>query len=316
MTDPRTRDGDRLLFRRAGLTIGEFVCPPESTWWRCENTIGNWHLVVFPRLSVEIQQSGRTPVIADPNHVILYNANQPYRRRLLDRRGDAVVFFALETNHIAEIVGGFDPSVRDRLDAPFPWDASLIPTSTYLRHAQLVRTLAVQASCEAGDRRDTLAVDEAALEFVEEALRVVFTARGQDSRLQPTPGQRQHTRRRHRDQVFCLRGEIAKHFQEPRSLEQLAAGAELSAYHAARLFRRHTGMSMHAYRTSLRLRASLELLAEGPSGGLTAIALALGFSSHSHFTTAFRNFFGVPPSQIWAQRSAHLDKRRHPAPSH
>jgi len=294
-----------LLFRSDGLTIGEFVCPPESAWWRRENTIGNWHLVVFPRLSVEIQQAGRMPVVADPNHVMLYNANQPYRRKLLDRRGDAVVFFAVAASHIAEVVGSFDPSVHDRLHAPFPWDASLIPAHTYLHHAQLVRMLARQASCEGPGETDTLELEEAALVVVEEALQAVFTARGPRPRS-PAPRQRQRTRRLHRDQVFRLRSEIAKHFHEPRSLEQLAAGAELSAYHAARLFRRHTGMSMHAYRTSLRLRASLRLLGEGSPGGLTDIALTLGFSSHSHFTTAFRKFFGVPPSQVWGRPGASL----------
>ena len=31
---------------------------------------------------------------------------------------------------------------------------------------------------------------------------------------------------------------------------------------------------------------------------LSALALDLGFSSHSHFTTAFRRHFGVTPTQV------------------
>ena len=53
-----------------------------------------------------------------------------------------------------------------------------------------------------------------------------------------------------------------------------------------------------------------ELAAEGGSTPLhelarrlqTALALELGFSSHSHFSERFRNEFGVPPSQVRDER--------------
>ena len=41
--------------------------------------------------------------------------------------------------------------------------------------------------------------------------------------------------------------------------------------------------------------AALERLAVG-ADDLTTLALELGFSSHSHFTDAFRREFGRPPS--------------------
>jgi AraC-like DNA-binding protein len=49
----------------------------------------------------------------------------------------------------------------------------------------------------------------------------------------------------------------------------------------------------------LRLRAALEELPEC-RGDITRLALDLGYSSHSHFTYAFRREFGVPPSAAWA----------------
>jgi AraC-like DNA-binding protein len=55
-------------------------------------------------------------------------------------------------------------------------------------------------------------------------------------------------------------------------------------------------MTLHAYRNDLRLRSSLEQLESG--GDLTRLALDLGYSSHSHFTSSFRVLFGVPPSAI------------------
>jgi AraC-like DNA-binding protein len=80
-------------------------------------------------------------------------------------------------------------------------------------------------------------------------------------------------------------------------LQEVAQGLYTSAFHLARVFRAETGFSLHAFRQSLRLRAALERLASG-AVDLSALALELGFSSHSHFTERFRNEFGVAPSQI------------------
>ena len=70
----------------------------------------------------------------------------------------------------------------------------------------------------------------------------------------------------------------------------------LSPFHAARLFRRYTGSSIHAYRDQLRVRAALPEIVAGRR--LDDLALKLGFASHSHFTDRFRRTFGVPPSAI------------------
>jgi transcriptional regulator GlxA family with amidase domain len=65
----------------------------------------------------------------------------------------------------------------------------------------------------------------------------------------------------------------------------------------ARSFRRHTGYSLHGYRTQLRLRAALERLADGDED-LADIAGAVGYSSHSHLTASFHRVFGAPPSAV------------------
>jgi AraC-like DNA-binding protein len=62
------------------------------------------------------------------------------------------------------------------------------------------------------------------------------------------------------------------------------------------VFRRVEGLPVHRYLTHLRLsRALLDL---PDTDDLTALALNLGFSSHSHFTFAFRRAFGITPSQF------------------
>ena len=63
------------------------------------------------------------------------------------------------------------------------------------------------------------------------------------------------------------------------------------------MFREQTGLTLHGYRTELRIRASLALISAGGLD-LAEVALAVGFSGHSHFSTAFRRRVGVPPSSL------------------
>jgi len=73
-----------------------------------------------------------------------------------------------------------------------------------------------------------------------------------------------------------------------------------SPVYLTELFRRVEGMSLHQYLIQRRLaRARAEL---PYTDDLTALALEVGFSSHSHFTAAFRRVFGCTPSQF--RRSA------------
>jgi AraC family transcriptional regulator len=53
-------------------------------------------------------------------------------------------------------------------------------------------------------------------------------------------------------------------------------------------------MPLYRYQLRLRLARSLDLLNQYDD--LTALALEVGFSSHSHFTAAFRRTYGRTPS--------------------
>jgi AraC-like DNA-binding protein len=82
------------------------------------------------------------------------------------------------------------------------------------------------------------------------------------------------------------------------SLGEVAGRLHTSEFHLARLFRAHTGFTLHGYRNQLRLRLALERIPA--EDDLTALAHELGFSSHSHFTDAFRALFGAPPAEVRA----------------
>jgi AraC-like DNA-binding protein len=77
------------------------------------------------------------------------------------------------------------------------------------------------------------------------------------------------------------------------------------------LFRRVEGTSLHRYLVQLRLARALAALPH--TDDLTGLALDLGFSSHSHFTAAFRRAFGSTPSQFrrGARRSGPVAPRNH-----
>jgi AraC family transcriptional regulator len=88
-------------------------------------------------------------------------------------------------------------------------------------------------------------------------------------------------------------------FTTPLRLEDIARAAGASPAYLTDVFRRFEGISLQRYVTQLRLgRALIELPYRDD---LTALALDLGFSSHSHFTLAFRRSFGCTPS--WFRRS-------------
>lgn len=85
-------------------------------------------------------------------------------------------------------------------------------------------------------------------------------------------------------------------FAHPVRLLDVARAVGASPAYLTNAFRRFEGVSLQRYVTQLRLaRALIEL---PHADDLTALALDLGFSSHSHFTLAFRRAFGCPPSHF------------------
>jgi AraC-like DNA-binding protein len=62
------------------------------------------------------------------------------------------------------------------------------------------------------------------------------------------------------------------------------------------LFQQIEGIPLYRYQLRLRLARALDRLDR--TDDLTALALELGFSSHSHFTAAFRRTYGASPSAL------------------
>ena len=85
---------------------------------------------------------------------------------------------------------------------------------------------------------------------------------------------------------------------QPIKLRELAALAGISARHFERAFRQSTGSSPHAYVMDRRLHRARDLLINRPELPIEQIALRLGFSSSSHFSSAFRRQTGLTPTDF------------------
>jgi AraC family transcriptional regulator len=84
------------------------------------------------------------------------------------------------------------------------------------------------------------------------------------------------------------------HLSRDLPLEEIAAAAFLSPFHFARLFKKLTGASPHAYLAALRVARAQALLAETDLS-VSEVSERVGYSSSSHFTKAFRQATGLAP---------------------
>ncbi|MFZ0061462.1 MAG: AraC family transcriptional regulator [Pyrinomonadaceae bacterium] len=78
------------------------------------------------------------------------------------------------------------------------------------------------------------------------------------------------------------------------SLKEIAAASYLSPFHFARVFKKLTGATPHAYLAAIRT-ARAQLLLANPELSVREIGALVGYASPSHFTKAFRQATGLNP---------------------
>lgn len=91
-------------------------------------------------------------------------------------------------------------------------------------------------------------------------------------------------------------------YMENLSLEEIAGIAGVHPSHLARAFRQHTRSSIGEYQRKLRMEKACRELSTTDQP-LIEIALALGYSDQSHFSTAFKRELGISPLRY---RKSHL----------
>ena len=90
---------------------------------------------------------------------------------------------------------------------------------------------------------------------------------------------------------------IHEHLHEPLDRETLAAMAGFSIPHFHRVFTAQVGESAAAYVRRLRLERAGRKLRMG-AVDITEVALAAGYDSHAAFSKAFKQQFGLSPSEF------------------
>jgi AraC-like DNA-binding protein len=88
---------------------------------------------------------------------------------------------------------------------------------------------------------------------------------------------------------------VEAHLEDNVGVDVLAAMVGLSLFHFVRAFKESEGVTPHRYMLWRRIRRAQELL-RSTNLPLTEIALASGFSHHSHFSNRFHQEVGVSPS--------------------
>jgi AraC-like DNA-binding protein len=92
-----------------------------------------------------------------------------------------------------------------------------------------------------------------------------------------------------------VRDRIDREYAQPLDVEALARGANISAGHLSREFRRAYGESPYGYLMTRRIERAMALLRRGDLS-VTDVCFAVGCSSLGTFSSRFTELVGVPPS--------------------
>lgn len=215
----------------------------------------------------------RRPVIADPLRVVLLRPADAFR-----------VTYPVGGAFLATILTFSDATI-DRALAETGHRAIVASAPMLLRYHQY-RTALLRAS-----ERGTIV--ELAAE--EESLAILDLAcGGGGERAARGSGRPYAAHQLLADRVRML---LAAAPAAPHRLGDIARLVGVSPFHLARVFRAQVGVPMHQYLLRLRLALALDQLAQGERN-LSALALRLGFATHSHFSSAFRRTFGETPQQV------------------
>jgi AraC family transcriptional regulator len=116
----------------------------------------------------------------------------------------------------------------------------------------------------------------------------------------------------HYERINRIKQYIREHLDEALNREELARLAGFSVPHFHRIFTAHVGENITAYVRRARLeQAARQLLVNELS--ITIIALDSGYETHSSFCKAFKQHFGVSPTEfreLKPMAAAHLINRR------
>jgi len=247
------------------------------------------HSIALVRRGVFRRTEGGRTLIADPNHILFFNAAQTYRFSHPIPGGDDCTILTIATPLAMELVSRHAPGDAERPEKPFCLGHGLSSLRTAHLHYELLSLLRLPAS--------DLDIEDLVAELTDEAVLAAYATherRTENETLSPV------ARRRRGDLVEAAKLAINRQIDSPPSLPTLARALGCSPFHLSRSFHATAGLSLRRYLGRLRASIAAHHLARG-APDLTELALELGYTDHSHFTNAFRYEWGVPPSHFRAR---------------
>ncbi|MCQ4164322.1 helix-turn-helix transcriptional regulator [Tahibacter harae] len=253
------------------LSVRDVACRGECRHRSAEECSAATHLV-FPYRGVYVRHVGSEQSVADANHVLFFNAGEGFQVSHPLAGGDSSLVLVLSEALLQEIAPkdllarGGRPGLRLQ---HLRIDARAQALVALLRHGL------VQGSVEALEA---------------EGLLLTLACRALGPRTTRESGATA-AKRRLVDRVKVL---LASDLSRRWTLADIAAGIGGSAVYLTQAFQQVEGLPLYRYQLRLRLAQGLDRLAQ--TEDLSALAQELGFSSHSHFTAAFRQAYGRSPS--------------------
>jgi AraC family transcriptional regulator len=240
--------------------------------------------VCLPYRGLFVWHVGEDDVVGDPNQVLFVTARESFH--LSQPR----------SSDYAEIIITPNREVLEELAKCS--GASLTSHPLFLRRSKRtgfeLQQLRARFLQSARSAESETAVEEGVLNLLRAAL---------DGDARPRPSAA--TRRLIRETKEFLEA----HLDGAIRLADVARAVGASPAYLTDAFRRIEGVPLHRYLTQLRLARALVELPH--ANDLTMLALGLGFSSHSHFTAAFRSAFRCTPSEFREPARARARVRTH-----
>jgi len=273
----------RHLLETTTASVRSVCCAGTCRHRSAEECATSTHLV-FRYRGVYLRHVSEDQAVADANHVLFFNADEAYQVSHPVDGGDASLSLDLSPALLHELM-----------------PRSLAAESGSLRFRRQHQRIDPRAQALVALLRHSL--ENGTIEPLEaESLVLTLVSRSLGPRTSHATSA-SHSRRRLADRVKVL---LASDLTRRWTLADIAADIGGLPVYLTQVFSQVEGIPLYRYHLRLRLARALDLLAQG--GDLSALAAELGFSSHSHFTSAFRQTYGRSPT---AFRESAQSQRKH-----
>ena len=260
------------------VTVKNVDCRGTCRHRSAEECASHTHLV-FPYRGVYLRHVGGELAVADANHLLLFNQGQGYQVSHPVVGGDASLVLSVDEAMLSELA----PKRLVCESAAFAFNQ---------QHLRIdARTQALVMLLKHSLQSGTIEALEA------EALSLTLLSRTLGPRTSRVPGA-SYARRRLVDRVKVL---LARDLSRRWTLREIAAEMKGSAVYLTQAFQQVEGLPLYRYHLRLRLARALDLIAQRED--LSGLAQDLGFSSHSHFSAAFKQLYGLTPAEFRSNAS-------------